>query len=366
MKERILLSSLIILIAAACNPVGNMRGHNKDNNRLYGKTEIINKQFFSNSSFWNTPIAGDAETDPKSDYYIKLLETEPRKNYFGVNLDKWTIPVYEVTDTTPRYKVGLYYLSPGEKAGWKTNRESFGHGRAFAADPVPIPAFATPDKETDSHMALVDYKNRVAWDMWGLQKNADGSWQSKTGMKYSLDGDGTFVNENIHPLNGESVHFHGPGRAPGVPAIAGLIMYDEVKAGAIRHKLAFCSRFAALQEFSYPAIWTDGFLENGLPEGAVLQLDPKLDLSQFDLLPGELTVAKAMQEYGMVLVDWGGGQAIYAEGLWAQKNKSWDKVLRTSGGIGDIPYKHFRVIKMEKVIKKGDTKNAGKNPLQIN
>lgn len=325
----------------------------------------LNKQFFSANSFWNTPIPANAEADPKSDYFIKLLETEPRKNHFAINLDKWTIPVYEVSDTTPKYKIGLYYLSAQEKAGWKTNRETFGHGAAFAADSVPIPLLATPDKETDSHMALVDYKNRVAWDMWGLKKNADGNWVSKTGMKYSLDGDGTFTNENIKPLNGESVHFHGPSRAPGVPAIAGLIMYDEVVAGEIKHKLSFCSRFAALQEFTYPAIWTDGFLKGGIPEGAVLQLDPALDLTQFNLLPGELVVAKALQKYGMVLVDWGGGQAIYAEGLWAQPGKSWDGILRSGDGIISIPYKHYRVIKMDKVIKKGDSKNAARDPLKM-
>lgn len=330
------------------------------------KALVENRQFFSNSSFWNTPIPADAASDPKSDYYIRLLETEPRKNHFGINLDKWTIPVYEVNDATPKYKIGLHYLSAREKEGWKTTRETFGHGVAFAADSVPIPDFATPDKETDSHMALVDYKKRIAWDMWGLRKNVDGSWQSKTGMKYSLDGDGTFMKENIHPVDGESLHFHGPSRAPGVPAIAGLIMYDEVMAGEIRHKLSFCSRFAALQEFTYPAIWTDGFLKDGIPEGAVLQLDPKLNLKQFDLLPGELVVAKALQKYGMVLVDWGGGQAIYAEGLWAQPGKSWNGILRSGEGIISIPYKHFRVVKMGAVIKKGDSKNAGKDPLKIN
>lgn len=362
--QTFLLASLII--TAACNQLPGKSGEKNNVGIRSEGTGVVNKQFFSNSSFWNTPIAENAETDPKSDYFIKLLENEPRKNYFGMNLDKWTIPVYEVTDTTPKYKIGLYHLTPREKAGWKTSRQTFGHGAAFANDSVPIPALATPDRETDSHMALVDYKNRVAWDMWGLKKNADGSWQSKTGMKYSLDGDGTFTSENIQPMDGESIHFHGPSRAPGVPAIAGLIMYDEVKAGEIRHKLAFCSRFAALQEFTYPAIWTDGFLKNGLPQGAVLQLDPKLDLSAFNLLPGELVVAKAMQKYGMVLVDWGGGQAIYAEGLWAQPGKSWNGVLRTSGGIGDIPYKNFRVIKMGEIVKKGDSKSAGKNPLEIN
>lgn len=328
--------------------------------------EQVNKRFFSESSFWNTPIPTDAQSDPKSDHYIKMLETEPTGQNFLINIEKWTIPVYEVHDTTPRYKIGLYKLTDADKVEWRSKRDYYGHGPAFDAEPVPIPSDATPDREYDSHMALVDYKNRVAWDMWGLHKNPDGTWQSKTGMKYSLDGDGTFTKDTFNVVNGESIHFHGPSRAPGVPAIAGLIMYDEVKNGEIKHKLAACTRFAAYKQFTYPAIWTDGFMKDGIPEGATIQLDPNLDLSQFDLLPGEKIVAKAAQKYGIVIVDWGGGQALYGEGLWGHPGKSWNGLLRFEGGISKIPYKHYRVIKMDSVINKGDDRRWGIDPLKVN
>lgn len=322
-------------------------------------------QFFSKTSFWNTPIPPNAPIDGESDRLIAMLETEPTKHNFVINIDKWTIPVYEVSDTTPRYKVLPSALTEGQKKGWKTERTHFGHGVSFAAEAVPIPYSASPDKEQDHHMALVDYKNRIAWDMWGLTKRPDGSWISNTGMKYSIDGDGTFVNDAIQPNDGESVHFHGPSRAAGVPAIAGLIMYNEVMAGEIKHKLAACTRFSAYKKFTYPAIWTDGFARNGLPEGSVLQLDPDLDLSKFNLLPGELVVAKAAQKYGIVIVDVGGGQALYAEGLWGHAGKSWKGVLRSLEGITSIPYKHYRVIKMGNITEKGDDHNSKLNPLDL-
>jgi len=88
-------------------------------------------------------------------------------------------------------------------------------------------------------------------------------------MFYRLDGNGIFDGSWLGYQDSESVHFHGPSRAAGVPAMAGLTMYDEVKQGEIRHKLSCASRYVGYREFCYPASWTDGFTKNGIPEGGV-------------------------------------------------------------------------------------------------
>jgi hypothetical protein len=155
--------------------------------------------------------------------------------------------------------------------------------------------------------------------------------------------------------DGESVHFYGPSRASGVPAVAGLIMYDEVAAGEIRHKIAAASRFCAYKEFVFPAAWTDGFTEGGIPEGTVIQLDPALDLSSYELTREERIVCVALQRYGMVLVDIAQGQPIYAEGLWGHPDKSWDgKLDHGAGGITKIPYRHYRMLESGPVTHQGD------------
>jgi hypothetical protein len=179
-----------------------------------------------------------------------------------------------------------------------------GHGPGFD-DGVPIPKAALPDPEEE-----------------------DGSFESSTGMTYALDGGGVFRTSEFAVKDGERIHFHGPSRAAGVPAIAGLILYDEVMAGEIRHKLACAIRFPALQEFVFPAAWTDGPVPDGIPEGAVIQLDPKLDLDELDLLPAERVVARALQRCGMVIVDYADGSTLYAEGLWGSTTRSWKGVLR--------------------------------------
>ncbi len=316
------------------------------------------RRFFSDQSFWNQPIPAEAEIDPRSAQWIEMLKQEPTGEYFGINFRQYTIPVYEVDESTLMVRVKYHYLTPVEKRTWVTvaERNRFGHGPDF--NPVPIPAGAVPDSASDAHLAVVDWKRKLAWDMWGLRKLADGSWESNTGMVYRLDGDGVFDGFQLGYVDGESVHFHGPSRAAGVPAIAGLIMYDEVMAGEIRHKLSCATRYAAYKEFVYPASWTDGFVEGGIPEGAVIQLDPNLDLSQFELTPEEQVIAKALQVYGMVVVDVAGGQPIYAEGLYGHPNKSWEGKLRDwDGGINSIPYDHYRVLKIENPQSRGDERS---------
>ena len=319
----------------------------------------VSKRFFSDSSFWNQPIGENPEIDPKSEYYISLLAKDPAYQSFGININRYTIPIFEVDSTAKPVVFKKHYLSEAEKESWKTDRQHFGHGKAFDSLPIPLPASAMPDSAGDMHLAIIDWKTMTAWDMWGARKLPDGSWESNTGMCYKLDGPGVFDLSGTDIINGESVHFHGPGRASGVPIIAGLIMFNEVKNGTISHRIAAATRFNAFQEFVFPATWTDGQLVNGIPEGAVIQLDPALDLGTFDLTPGELAVAKALQVYGMVLVDWAGGNVIYAENLNNDKyGRSWKGILRDwDGGIIKIPVKHYRVLKLQNIIKKGDAKH---------
>jgi hypothetical protein len=311
------------------------------------------RRFFSDASFWNQPLPLRPEIDPNSDRYVALLKKEPTGG-FGINLFKWTIPVYEVDATTPRYRVAKHTLNAEEHEIWQSARESFGHGPGFD-DGVPIPKAALPDPEEDAHFAVVDWKAMRAWDTWGFRVRKDGSFESNTGMTYALDGDGVFRTSDFAVKDGESIHFHGPSRAAGVPAIAGLILHDEVMAGEIRHKLACAIRFPALQEFVWPAAWTDGPVPGGVPEGAVIQLDPALDLDKLDLLPAERVVARALQRYGMVIVDYADGSTLYAEGLWGSTTKSWKGILRDHGqGLDRIGAEHYRVLRLGPVTHRGD------------
>jgi hypothetical protein len=54
-------------------------------------------------------------------------------------------------------------------------------------------------------------------------------------------------------------------------------MHDEIIEGKIEHKLACaCERVGLLEHFYPPIVWTNGAYPNGIPEGALIQLDPEL------------------------------------------------------------------------------------------
>lgn len=303
----------------------------------------VNKRFFAETSFWNQPIGDSVEYDAKSKYYISLLKKDHSHQNFGINLNNYTIPIYEVDSTIQLIKVG------------KHPDYNFNHHPDFDSMGVPIPPDFRPSPGSDQHATIIDRNRNLAWDMFLVEKDSSGNWVSCTGVLVPLDGSGILNKNDFNVKDDESIHFYGPSRAAGVPSFAGTIMYEEVMSGEIKHKLSCALRFVALKEYVFPAIWTDGNFKGGIPEGSVIQLDPDLDLSQFNLLPGEIVVAKALQKYGMVVVDFAAGNVLYGEGLWIYPDKSWKGVLRDwDGGISNIPLDNYRVLKNDSVMIGGD------------
>lgn len=317
------------------------------------------RRFFSDDSFWNRPIGDAPETDPRSDDCISLLEREPSGN-FHLNLKHYTIPVYTVDRDTPVRTVHQRTHRGERKLTFPPRDLPPGRHPDFGPG-VPIPDGAEPDPASDAHMACVDPDRGRVWDMWAARRREDGEWESCTGMEYALDGEGVWRTSDFPVVDGESIHCHGPGRAAGVPIVAGLIMWDEVRRGEIRHKLAFASRYNAFKRFTSPATWTDGWLEGGLPEGCVVQLDPELDLEDYDLSPGARTVARALQEFGAVNVDNARATTLYGQGLYADPERGWEGVLGESD-LQPIPIRHYRVLRIDEVTEKGDARHRGLDP----
>ncbi len=320
------------------------------------------RRFFSSTSFWNLPIGSHPKIDSNSTALLNFMATKDDRG-FWMNLDRWTIPIYEVNRATPLRKVHrrLHAASAGmmqRSLPYLGPEHPLGHGREFARDAevgrIPIPDGAMSDPESDAHIALVDWESGWIWDMWAARRREDGDWEANSGMKYRVDGSGVFDRKDFAVHNGESIHPYGPSRAAGVPALAGTIMHEEIMEGRIEHRLAFSTQAAGLQKFLHPpACWTDGGWREGLPEGAILQLDPALDVSALGLSRGAEIVARALQEYGAVCVDVGGGHTLYGEGLYADpRGRTWTGMLKGEDLLG-IKLSHFRVLEMEGLIHQG-------------
>ncbi len=308
------------------------------------------RRFFSPDSFWNQPIAPNAATDPGSAEFIAALQRGKGGTPLHINTDRYTIPVFSVDASTPRRTV--HQATVAFEGGDRHLRDAYYALHPAFGRNVPIPAAAAPDPASDAHLALLDWENNRAYDMWAARRRDDGDYEASTGTDYPLDGPGIFRTEDFPIQDFESIHYHGPSRAAGVPIIAGLIMEDEIRAGRIEHKLAFASWNNARCRFVFPACWTDGFCDFGLPEGATLQLDPAFNLDALDLSPGGRAVATALQEYGMVNVDCAVGNVLYAE-LLTVHGRSWEGLL-ASGELGQLPLEAFRVLELGPVVERGD------------
>jgi hypothetical protein len=318
---------------------------------------------FAPGSFWNTPL-DEAAPDSRSQPWIALLKECQPGIGLHINLHTWTIPVFTAGPETPRHHVHPKLLRCPLSQGHVKTVES----RLDASHPlglhesiragIPLPDAATPDGEQDAHLSIVDPVARRAYDLWQCRRESDGTWHTNAAIAYDLDGTGVFTREDIPLIRpDESVHFYGPCRASGVPAIAGLIMEEEIRQGRIAHKLAFACPVPGLQRYvAPPAAWTDGWHPEGLPEGCTLRLDPRLDLTAFSLSPAETIVARALQEYGAVLVDYAGGVTLYGELLEPHPGRSWNGVLEENSLAG-IPFDHFHVVET------GPLQTGGSHPV---
>jgi hypothetical protein len=285
---------------------------------------------YTAGSAWNTPIAAGAAADPNS---AQLIAGLGQHNGGRITSDpeQYTFPVYFADAATPRYDVPcrVYRCTLVSPAGTSSTDVLQG---------VPIPAGARPSAGSDGQMIIIDAATGTEWDVW--QASFDGSgWSVSNGSVYNVYWDGM-------PTRYGS-------RGAGVPYYAGLIRPWEIAAGRIDHALAFAYPAPASGRCVWPASKTDGNTggDGAIPEGARLQLDPNLTDADFAALGLDRTgqiIARALQQYGMILIDVSGRPKIYAENLvvnpFAAYSWADPAIALSSTTITALPHTAFQVL----------------------
>lgn len=249
----------------------------------------------------NTPVPVDAPLDPESAGYVGLLAETAAAGDFVIELDAYSSTVFIADADTPRHDVQLG-CGPTWEMGVSVLRDvpipTFAEPARDPVDDAPIPPGGCgEDAEPDDQLVVIDLETRCEYDFWQMRRDGD-RWIASWGNSIGLDGPG------IYP-RGLSA------RGSGFSTLSGLIWPSELAAGRIEHALVFSYPHPAAGGPVAPATESDGVSTRryALPEGARLRLDPDLDLGSLDLAPYELTVGRALQEYGMFLVDRGGAGA---------------------------------------------------------
>jgi hypothetical protein len=277
-------------------------------------------RLFAPASPLARPIPDTAAVDPDSARYVRAIGDAVRAKGFSLSARRWTIPVYRAGASTPETDVRLL-------ADWAP-------ARVLAH--VPIPPGARPDPAADRHLAVIDRSRGCEYELFGARRAGTG-WTAEWANAIGLDSSGIF-------RGGLS------SRGSGFALTAGLVFPDELRRGSIRHALVFTAPLTRAGGPVVPATSSDGTSRSreALPEGARLQLDPALDLDAMRLKPWQKTVATALQQYGMFLVDTGGAVAIQAVNAASYREDPYAGVLPRTP-FAQLPPKlvrHLRVLRL--------------------
>lgn len=271
---------------------------------------------FSADSPWNTKIPADPALAPNSEV---LIEDFASHSSLTINMPVYSVATYYIdSEKTPKRRVYPYYEGD--------------YGRGFAPGTrIPAPAYAVPPgpEGSTAYLAMVDPAAGRAWEMkQGALDPETGDWGTAFGAEVDLTGTG------ISPpwMVTADANLSASPRPSGIPLMAGLIRLNEMKAGRIDHALAIAYPAPRTGTFVSPASMaleaSEGVAPNhfGLPMGARIQLDPAYDIENTNLSPSGKIIARALQEYGAIVVDQTGSTVLYAEAAPAQLD-AWQGLL---------------------------------------
>jgi hypothetical protein len=265
-----------------------------------GAGPAIADQLFAPSSYRNTPLAANAPLDWMSRAYVFDVATKASSLGAYVNDDAYSTPVYtvpadqpvtQVIVDDPRYQL-CGYGNPCLVEQWRA---------------VPLPANPVPSPGTDGHLVVYQPSTDTVWEFWRFKLVG--------GRPHAYFG-GRLPNVSTNPGHFTS----SPGTrygasATSIPLLVGLQRISELEAGAIEHVVDFAISDPQ-RGFRFPAQRGDGtsWLVTAPPEGTCFRLPANLNLASFELTPYGLTLARAIQKYGLVLRDrTAPGVVVYAE-----------------------------------------------------
>ena len=234
---------------------------------------------FPANNIWNTPI-DRLPVDPNSTAYINTIGADkPLVSDFGSGTFKGGpigIPFVVVRGSQPKVPLSFQYADESDPG------------------PYPIPPDAPieggPQSKGDRHVLVLDRDNCVLYEVFSSYPQSDGSWKAGSGAIFKLNS-----NSLRHDTWTSS-------DAAGLPIVPGLVRYDEVAAGEIRHAIRF-----TVPQTRRAYVWPGRHFASSLtgsqypPMGARFRLKASFDISSFS--PDNQVILRALKKYGMMLAD---------------------------------------------------------------
>ena len=235
----------------------------------------------TDDSLWNTDIS-NWPVDPTSKAVMRSLASAHLQADFGSRMWQGHI------------KGNPYVVVSGQKP---VPVEVTVYPQESDPGPMPIPLDApmqgapVPDPNTDRHIIALDRDTCREYDLWQGFAQPDGTWKASQASTYDLLG-----GDNQRPWTWTSAN------AAGVPEFVGLVRYDEVATGEIRHAIAFTLAHTR-SAFTPPAHHQADMSKDPIdpPMGVRFRLRANYDISGFS--PQVQVILQALKRYGMIMVD---------------------------------------------------------------
>ncbi len=240
----------------------------------------------------------------------------------------------------------------------------------FQNGPNPNGGGYNKNQRGDSHLIVWDEDNNIGYELFGVTRPADTTLFPDTDGDELPHTDGKWhaAQETVWNFNTNSFRTLGAtsADAAGLSILAGLARPDEGLTvaqggqGAINHALRFTLPAADINpQYIYPAshMVSPSQGANNLPMGGRLRLKntPAVNTLISNMPPESQILARAMQQYGLILADI--GSSMYVTGASASENASnsnnlfWDlDDVLASNGIRVINAGDFEVVSLRPVV----------------
>ncbi|MBN1430317.1 MAG: hypothetical protein JXB07_18245 [Anaerolineae bacterium] len=234
---------------------------------------------FPADNAWNTPI--DAlPVHALSEQYINSIGRDTGLHPdFGSGTWEGSpigIPYMVIPANTAEVAISFYYADESDPGPYRIPSNPLIEGG--------------PNGDGDRHILLVEEGTCRLVEVGGAYPQGDGSWEAGAGAIWDL---------NSHALRPET---WTSADAAGLPILPGLVRYDEVAAGEIRHAIRFTA-----DRTQHAYVWPARHFASDItdtsvpPMGQRFRLKASFDISPY--APEIQVILRAMQRYGIILAD---------------------------------------------------------------
>ena len=302
------LALVCTVIAAACAQIP--RSAPLQVPSLGPNASLHGKRPFPPDNPWNTPINREP-VDPNSAALVRSI---------GVDL-----PLHPDFGTDPNGGIP-YIVVPGYT---KPVTIAFDYPNESDPGPYPVPPNTPieggPASKGDRHILVIDRDNWKLYELFSAFPR--GNWiKAGSGAVFDLD------TNKLRPAGWTSAD------AAGLPIFPGLVRYEEVERGSIRHALRFTVR-KSRRAYVEPARHFASRLtdENLPPMGMRVRLKAGYDISRFP--KSAQVILQCLKTYGMMVADNGGNWFVTGA-----PDPRWNETELNT--LKDVRGKDFEVVKM--------------------